>query len=117
MSQASKVTLPVHLQSDKLLGVMLERLVKALAPELIYLFGSRARKNQGPDSDYDFLVVVGNSSLPRYKRNQLAFKALWGVGASKDVIVLTKSEFESSLKVICSLSSTVKREGTLLHVA
>src|SRR5882672_3592094 len=33
------------------------RLVSALHPRAIILFGSRARGTNGPDSDYDLLVV------------------------------------------------------------
>ena len=35
----------------------IRRLVAAYRPERIYLFGSRARGDAGPDSDYDLLVV------------------------------------------------------------
>ena len=86
-------------------------------PERIYLFGSRARGDSGPDSDYDFLVLVANSRLPGYKRDQEAFRALRGVGVSKDLIVLTLDEFQRKSSVVCSLPATVRREGTLLHVA
>jgi HEPN domain-containing protein len=35
-----------------------QRLITAFHPEAIYLFGSRARRDAGPDSDYDLLVEV-----------------------------------------------------------
>jgi predicted nucleotidyltransferase len=34
------------------------RIVEAMQPEAIYLFGSHARGDAGPDSDYDLLVIV-----------------------------------------------------------
>jgi uncharacterized protein len=91
------------------------RLRNCLSAERIYLFGSRARGDAGPDSDFDFLVVVDDSPLPRYKREQKAFRALCGMGIAKDVLVFTKREFEKGLEVMTSLPSTVAREGRLLY--
>jgi len=103
--------------SDPRLKEMVRRLEERLRPERIYLFGSRARGDAGPDSDYDLLVVVASSMLPGYKRDQEASRALRGVGAAKDVIVLTSDEFWRKASVVCSLPATVLREGTLLYVA
>jgi uncharacterized protein len=97
------------------LSESVRRLRESLPAERIYLFGSRARGDAGADSDYDFLVVVNDSPLPRYKRAQKAFRALCGLGIAKDVLVFTKREFEKGLAVITSLPSTVAREGRLLY--
>ncbi len=102
---------------DPTLKEMVRRLLEHLRPERIYLFGSRARGEGGPDSDYDLLVVVASSPLPGYKRDQAAFRALRGVGVAKDVIVLTRDEFQRKSSVVCSLPATVLREGKLLYVA
>ena len=103
--------------SDSVVEQIVRRLVSALSPERIYLFGSQARGDAGPDSDYDFLVVVHSSTLPRYRRDQVVFAALLGVGVSKDVLVLTHDEFEQQRTVVCSLPATVEREGMLLYAA
>ncbi len=42
---------------DPILIDIVRRLVEAYHPEHIYLFGSRARGEAGPDSDYDILVM------------------------------------------------------------
>lgn len=102
---------------NPVVGEMVQRLVAAFSPERIYLFGSQARGEAGPDSDYDLLVVVRTSTLPRYRRDRAAFEALLGVGASKDVLVLTHDEFERQRQVVCSLPATVEREGVLLYAA
>jgi uncharacterized protein len=97
------------------LSESVRRLRASLPAERIYLFGSRARGDAGADSDYDFLVVVNDSQIPRYKREQKAFRALCGLGIAKDVLVFTKREFEKGLAVITSLPATVLREGRLLY--
>ncbi len=103
------------LEKDPKLLEMLERLKTHLDPERIYLFGSRAGGESGADSDYDFLIVVASSDLPQYKRNQEAFRLLRGVGVSKDVIVLTRAEFDEKRQVVSSLPATVEREGIVLY--
>ena len=91
------------------------RLRASLQAERIYLFGSHARDEADEDSDYDFLVAVRDSPLPRYKREQQAFRALCGVGIAKDVVVFTREEFDRGVAVVSSLPATVVREGRLLY--
>ncbi len=92
----------------------MRRLVTAFHPDHGYLHGSRARGKAGPDRDYDLMLVVSASQIPRCRRDQQTFRALCGLGVSKEVIVLTRAEFEIGRKVICSLPATVLREGRLL---
>ena len=96
---------------------MVRRLVAELKPERIYLFGSRARGEGRPDSDYDLLVVVSTSDLAPHRRDLQAFRALSGVGAAKDVVVYTHEEFDSRSRAAASLPATVLREGKLLYGA
>lgn len=107
----------IDLDADPILAEMVRRLVAAYDPLKIYLFGSKAVGDDSPDSDYDLLVVVRESTLPVYKRAIEAFRLLCGVGTSKDVLVLTNDEFERKRTVPTSLASTVLREGRLLHAA
>jgi predicted nucleotidyltransferase len=102
-------------ENDHILEEMVRRLVTAFHPDYIYLYGSRARGEAGPDSDYDLMLVVSSSQIPRYRRDQQAFRALCGLGVPKEVIVLTRAEFEAGQKVTCSLPATVLREGRLLY--
>jgi uncharacterized protein len=104
-------------ESDRILEEMVSRLIAAFNPDHIYLYGSRATGEAGPDSDYDLMLVVSASQVPRYRRDQQAFRALCGLGVPKGVIVLTRAEFEAGRKVICSLPATVLREGRLLYAA
>jgi predicted nucleotidyltransferase len=102
-------------KQEKVIAETVRRLSESLAAEQIYLFGSHARDEASEGSDFDFLVVVRDSPLPRYKREQQAFRALCGIGIAKDVLVLTRAEFERGLAVVSSLPATVVREGRLLY--
>ena len=99
------------LESDRILEEMVRRLVAAFDPDHIYLYCSRARGEAGPDSDYALMLVVSTSQVPRYRRDQQAFRALCGLGVSKGVTVLTKEEFEAGRKVICSLRQRCSGRG------
>ncbi|HLH67809.1 MAG TPA: nucleotidyltransferase domain-containing protein [Candidatus Dormibacteraeota bacterium] len=99
------------------LAEIVRRLVDAYQPERVYLFGSVARGEAGPDSDYDLLVVVPDDAPQERTQSSLAYEVLWGTGTAADVIVWRKSPFERRARVVCSLPATVLREGKVLHVA
>jgi predicted nucleotidyltransferase len=102
---------------DPVLGEIVRRLVAVYAPERIYLFGSKARGDAGPDSDYDLMVVVADDAPAERKRSRLAYEALWGTGSAADVLLCTRTYFQSRLHVTASLPATIAREGRLLHAA
>ena len=103
--------------SDPALVRIIRVLVTAYEPEQIFLFGSRARGDAGPDSDYDLLLVVPDRAPPERKRSKLAYRVLWGTGTAADVLVWTRTAFDSRVHLAASLPATVMREGKLLHAA
>jgi predicted nucleotidyltransferase len=103
--------------NDPALTEVLRRLVDAYRPQRVYLFGSVARGDAGPDSDYDILVIVPDDSPAERRRSRLAYEVLWGTGTAADVLVWTASQFDSRVHLAASLPATVIREGKLLHAA
>jgi len=102
---------------DRNLQEAVRRLAELFQAERIYLFGSRARGEATPDSDYDLMVVVPDSELPAFRRAQRAYLALKGLGMAKDVLVWTRQEFDRRSHLPASFAATILREGKLLHVA
>jgi len=100
---------------DPILAELLRRLAAAYEPDRVYLFGSRARGDAGPDSDYDLLLVVPDDARPERKRARLAYEVLRGTGVGADVIVWTRRDFDARLDVVTSLPATVVREGRVLR--
>ena len=96
---------------------MVRRLVEAYRPERIYLFGSVAKGDACPDSDYDPMVVVPDDAPLELRRSRAAYIALWGTEVASDVLVWTASQFNSRTHLAASLPATVIREGRLLHAA
>ncbi len=103
---------------DEIIREITGRLVDFYHPERIYLFGSAARGDYGPDSDLDFCVVLPDDAPPELLRTGAIYNRLRGVGLPKDVVPWRKSDFESRANfVVASLPATVIREGILLYDA
>lgn len=117
MANQSTAVFRTPTASDPALVEVVRRLVEAYRPERIYLFGSVARGDAGPDSDYDIMLVVPDDAPPERQDCDLAYRALRGLGIAKDLLVWTRSEFEKRLHLQASLPSTIVREGKLLHAA
>src|SRR5579885_1911147 len=66
-------------ERDPVLAEIVRRLGAAYQPERIYLFGSVARGEAGPDSDGDLLVLVERPTAPRHRLAPVGFRALRSV--------------------------------------
>lgn len=105
------------LEADGSLTEIVRRLVEAYRPSAVYLFGSMARADAGPDSDYDLLLVVPDDAPVERQDSTLAYEVLRGTGVAADVLVCSKGYFDARLHLRASLPATVVREGVLLHAA
>lgn len=79
---------------DEKLKILLDRIVPALNPEAVYLFGSRARGDFHEDSDYDLLVVVPDDT-PRERRTMnYAYASNADTGIPADIFPCTRAAFD-----------------------
>ena len=67
------------------------RIVEAVHPRRIILFGSAARGEMGPNSDVDLLVVVRDGTHRR-RTAQTLYRRLMGVGFATELVVATESD-------------------------
>ena len=102
--------------NDPALTEMLTRLIKTFQPELIYLFGSKARDDAGPDSDYDLMIITkyfhDHKQVRLFKsmiRKKLAHNHI-----PADIIIQSKEEVESKKKITGHIVRQVLKEGILL---
>lgn len=102
---------------DQAIPEITRRLVEYFQPERIYLFGSAARGDEGPDSDLDFCVVLADDAPERFYRRG-ARAALRGIGTAVDLVRWPVSDFDArGAHVLASLPATILREGRLLYDA
>jgi hypothetical protein len=102
---------------DVVLKEVVRRLVGVYQPERIYLFGSTARGDAGPDSDYDLMVILPDEAPQHLRRGNPGYRALRGTGVAADVQVWPQGDFDRQLHLKASFPSTVVREGKLLYGA
>ncbi len=103
---------------DDAIAEITRRLVEFYTPERVYLFGSVARGDDGPDSDLDFLVVVPDDAPKEQLRGGGIYSRLAGIGHAVDVIPWRQSDFDGRAAYVrASLPATVIREGRLLYDA
>ena len=102
---------------DTAIAEITRRLVEYYHPQRIYLFGSVARGDDGPDSDLDFCVVLPDEA-PKSLYLPGVHRSLWGVGTAADVVRWPATDFDArGAHVAASLPATVLREGRLLYDA
>lgn len=100
----------------ELLREIVRRVIEAVAPEKIVLFGSRARGDYRPDSDID-LLVINESHVPRSQRTIPIHAALIGlpIDVDTEVIVYTPKEVEEWKGSQAAFITTALREGKVLY--
>ena len=90
------------------------RIVEALHPRRIVLFGSRARGQHRPDSDVDLMVEMETPLRPAERMRQVY--ALFGSRHwSMDVIVYTPQEVAEHSAYRNSLLRVIESEGKVLY--
>jgi predicted nucleotidyltransferase len=86
----------------------------AADPVKIVLFGSHARGDAGPDSDFDFLVVE-RDPLDRHAEMVRLGRALRPLGVPFDVLVVSENYAEDWGGVEGSMVHAALTEGRVLH--
>ena len=95
--------------------IMAERIGIELPAQEVWLFGSQARGDAGPESDLDFLVVVGESNRPGHHRSREAQAIVREIRFPKDIVVLTRNQWSKQENVVNTLPYLAKKEGRLLY--
>jgi predicted nucleotidyltransferase len=101
----------------KKLEEAISRLVVAMRPERIYLYGSHAYGQPSEDSDVDLLVVLPESSLPPHRRAAEAYRALRGLLLPAEIKVVTRQEFDRRVLWFSTVEKTAQEKGKVLYEA
>ncbi len=101
-------------ETERILQVMVARIEGIARPQRVILFGSRARGEASPNSDYD-LLVIAESDEPRYCRAAPLYAALADVPVEADVLVNTPAEVAEWSAIPQAFVTTVIREGQVVY--
>ena len=98
------------------LNELVRRIVEAVHPLRIILFGSAARGEAGPDSDLDVLVVMPEGTHRR-QTVQYLHTQLFGIPFAVDILVATPTDLARHRHNIGLIYYTILEEGRELYAA
>jgi len=98
----------------KLLEEIVRRIVMTAKPNKVILFGSRARGQTRPNSDFD-LLVIAESTQPRYRRSAPLYGVLSDILLPMDILVYSPEEVREWSEVPQAFVTTAIREGKILY--
>lgn len=96
-------------------AALLARIIDAMRPLQIWLFGSRARGSARPTSDWDLLVVLSDDATEDELDLMQAWQAVRDLRIPADVIPVRQSEFDEARDHAGTLVRTVVGEGRQVH--
>lgn len=94
-----------------------KRLAQAAHAEAVVLFGSRARGDHQPDSDWDLCLILPDDIRPQQFTPSKLWALLSDIDASIQVYPLRRSVFEAEKHEFGSLSHEIDRDGYTLFEA
>ncbi|MEW5803850.1 MAG: nucleotidyltransferase domain-containing protein [bacterium] len=77
-----------------ILNEIVKRIVEAVRPVRVVLFGSASRGQMGPDSDLDLMIVMPDG-IHRRQTARTIYRSLAGIGVAKDIVVVTESDIRN----------------------
>ena len=104
-----------NILSEEILQEIVRRIVAAVQPQKIILFGSAAREEMGPDSDVDLLVIKPCGH--RRKTARKIERSLIGIGIPTDIIVAKPDDIERYKDTIGLIYRSALREGKTIYAA
>jgi excisionase family DNA binding protein len=99
---------------DLWLPQIVGRLVRAMDPARIVLYGARARGDHRPDSDYELLVILDEVPDRRAARLEVR-RLLDDLPISKDVTVAALADAEDPANRLTGLPYWALQEGTAIY--
>lgn len=101
---------------EPIIEELVRRIVAAVQPKRIILFGSAARGQMRKDSDLDLLVVV-RDGMHRRRTAQALYQTLPALGVPRDIIVVTESDVKNYADEPSLVLYPALREGKELYAA
>jgi predicted nucleotidyltransferase len=98
----------------RVIDQLIQQIVAAVHPLRIVLFGSAARGEMGPNSDFDVMVVMPNGTHRR-KTAQTLYREVEGVSVPFDAIVATPEDLDRYSNSIGLVYRTVLEEGVVIY--
>lgn len=110
--------MPITISEKKALDLLIEKLRAHYGPRLshTFLFGSKARGDDGPDSDIDVMVVLYDNADEEEREtvSSLVYEVLESTEVYVQAITISMEEFEHPKGRLRWLTSFVREDGKVL---
>lgn len=110
--------MPLEKPEREAIELLADRLREYFGPDLfqLFLFGSKARGDDGPHSDVDVMVVLkeGAEDKERSIVSDIVYDVLETCGIFIQTVVLSAAQFENPTGQLRWLTSFVQEEGVAL---
>lgn len=93
--------------------MLIDHIVSLVDPDKIILFGSRAKKQDIPSSDYDLCIIKSGIAHCR-KLAQFIYRNIAGIGVAVDIIVETPEHYMLLKDNPFYIYHDIDREGVLV---
>ncbi len=93
-----------------------QKIVKAVKPQRIILFGSAARGAFGPAGEIDLLIIMPEGTHRR-RTDQKLYREIRGIPASFDILVATTHDKQQHKDNIGLIYRTVLKEGKEVYAS
>ena len=109
---SSRPTIPTPIE----LRPVVQAVARGLQPVELWLFGSRARGDHRPDSDWDILAVLDDDALDAALDPLTAWEIARDLTVPVTLLTTTRSELASIWNLVNTLGYDLAREGVKLRV-
>jgi len=101
------------LQNNEILQNIKKQIFEILPDTSVILFGSRARKDNTEDSDYDLLILTENLLPIQIKRDcrTKIRKSLLNINIFSDILIESKSEINTKITLPGHIIKNALNEG------
>jgi uncharacterized protein len=90
------------------------RIVRALDPAKVFLYGSHAYGDPSEDSDIDLLVVLPDSMEPLHSKAVEAYRSIRGLRLPLEIKVVYESDFIDRSQWTSSIERIAREEGEMI---
>jgi predicted nucleotidyltransferase len=101
---------------DKIIAEIVRRILTAIQPDRIILFGSAATGEMTKDSDIDLLIVEPDTKEKRSEYVRI-IKSLRGLGYPFDILFITTEWFEDSKELVGGIARPANKYGKVIYDA
>ena len=100
--------------TEMLLKDIADKIIQALKPEKIFLFGSYAYGKPKKDSDIDLLIIMESNERPAKRRIRVS-QLFWDRPIAMDFVVKTPAEVEERLSMGDFFIKRILTRGKVLY--